>query len=147
MAEPEEKPAPEEPRLVVDDDWKSQVEAEKIAAEQMRQQSNAAEEGEEEKSAADEATEIPPASFTMLISMISTQAVMSLGQFADPSQEEKPQVNLQLAKHNIDMLGVLEEKTKGNLETDESQLLSNALHELRMLYVATLNQGSPPAES
>jgi len=46
-----------------------------------------------------------------------------------------PEINLDLAKHHIDLMEVLEEKTKGNLTNDESKKLSLALHEARMQYV------------
>jgi hypothetical protein len=48
-----------------------------------------------------------------------------------------PQPQPKLARHLIDTLGVLEEKTKGNLTGEESQLLDNILHELRMIFVNT----------
>ena len=45
-----------------------------------------------------------------------------------------------MAKHLIDTLAIIEEKTKGNLSTDESAMLTNVLHQLRMLYVAVQGQ-------
>ncbi|MEZ6056850.1 MAG: DUF1844 domain-containing protein [Planctomycetaceae bacterium] len=79
-------------------------------------------------------TELPPPDFSMLIQMLSTQAMIGLGMFADPATEDSgPQ--LHLAKHFIDLLGVLEQKTKRNLTGHEDQLLQGTLHELRMMFV------------
>jgi hypothetical protein len=77
---------------------------------------------------------LPPASFPMLISMFSTQAMVSLGLMPNPLTG-KAEPELILAKHYIDLLSVLEEKTVGNLEAQEKRMLGDSLHELRMLYV------------
>ena len=118
----------EDPKIIVDDDWKqeAQREKEKIA--------------EEVDSTAAQAA--PPASFETLVSTFVTQTLFALGavQFADG---KRPPVNLDLAKHHIDMLGVLEDKTKGNLSEDEKKLLDSALYELRMTYVQLTSR--PPA--
>ena len=79
---------------------------------------------------------IPPASLSILISTLATQAPVSLGEVANPATNQTEK-NLPLAKHLIDTLEVLEAKTTGNRDDQESQLLHGALHQLRMLYVAT----------
>ena len=61
-----------------------------------------------------------------------------LGDLAPRGAE--PQINLDLAKHNVDLLAVIEEKTKGNLTDDEKRLLDAALYETRMRYVAVASQ-------
>ena len=71
----------------------------------------------------------------MLVSMLATQAMIGLGQIPDPL-ENKPAVKLEVAQHHIDMLGVLEEKTKGNLTDEEENMLSNIAYQLRMAFVA-----------
>jgi len=81
---------------------------------------------------------IPPASFLFLLESILMQAQMHLGLFNLGEVEErgeKPEPNLALARHSIDLLGVLQEKTKGNLTTEEQRLLENGLTELRFRYV------------
>jgi hypothetical protein len=77
---------------------------------------------------------LPPASFTFLVLSLRAQAEMHLGlmQFGE---EEKPEANLPLARHTIDMIGVLLEKTKGNLTVEEQRLLENSLTELRFRFV------------
>jgi hypothetical protein len=77
---------------------------------------------------------LPPASFTLLVATLATQATSALGQLPDPLSG-KTEVRLELAKHVIDTLGVLEAKTKGNLSPDEEQVLESALHQLRLAYV------------
>jgi len=78
--------------------------------------------------------ELPPASFATLVQSILTQVLFYLGDLATRGGE--PMINLDMAKHNIDTLSILEEKTRGNLNEDEKRLLDAALYEARMRYVA-----------
>lgn len=121
--EPQQKP-----KIIVDDDWKERVQAEKEAALE-----NPAEESP--PSDAEAAGGIPPASFPMLLSSLATQALLGLGQIPDP-QTGKPVIRPDLAKHHIDMMAVIQEKTAGNLSDEEEKMLTGTLHELRMMYVA-----------
>jgi len=82
--------------------------------------------------------EIPPASFATLVQSLLTQALYYLGDFAGRGAE--PVVNLDMAKHQIDILSVLEEKTRGNLTEDEKKLLDTVLYESRMRYVSVASQ-------
>ena len=77
---------------------------------------------------------LPKGDFAGLISMLFTQTLFSLG-FIQVKDEEKREPDLALAKYNIDMLEMLEEKTKGNLSDDEQKALTHTLNELRMAYV------------
>ncbi|HET6428064.1 MAG TPA: DUF1844 domain-containing protein [Phycisphaerae bacterium] len=112
------------PKIVVDEDWKAQAEAEK---QRLAQQEKAAPAG------AGKARELPRASFATLVSSQVTQILFALGALADA--QGRRYRNLDIAKHHIDTLAVLEEKTKGNLTEDEKKLLDNALYEVRMAYV------------
>ena len=87
---------------------------------------------------------LPPASFTFLILSLRAQAEMQLGlvQFGD---EEKHEPNLPLARHSIDLMAVLLEKTKGNLSMEEHRLLENSLTELRFRFVQASGDQSKPA--
>jgi hypothetical protein len=78
---------------------------------------------------------VPPASFGVLISTIATQAMLSMGRVPNPVTN-KTQTNLEMAKHFIDTLAILQEKTKGNLTKEEDGMLEAVLHELRMEFVA-----------
>lgn len=135
----------EDPKIIVDDDWKAQVEQEKATA---KQQTESAPESDSDAG-------IPPASFPILISTLASQALSGLGAIPDPI-ENKPVIRLELAKHMIDTLGVLEEKTKGNLSSEEAQMLTSTLHQLRMAYLSiqqeisagqTSEQASDPPQS
>jgi hypothetical protein len=77
---------------------------------------------------------LPPASFSFLVFSLRAQAEMQLGlmPFGD---EEHPKPELDLARHSIDMMGILSEKTKGNLSLEEQRLLENSLTELRFRFV------------
>ena len=122
----------QEPKIIVDDDWKAQVQKEKEDLQQVP---------DDEPEAA---PELPPASFLSLLSMLGAQAMTGLGLMPDPISGE-PIVNRPLAKHCIDTLGMLQEKTQGNLTEEESAHLRDALHQLRMVFVSTANLGTPPA--
>jgi hypothetical protein len=77
---------------------------------------------------------LPPPSFSFLVATLGGQASMALGQLPNPLSG-KSEVDLDLAKHFIDTLTILDEKTKGNLTSDESAILEGALHQLRLGYL------------
>ena len=77
---------------------------------------------------------LPPASFAFLVLSLRAQAEMQLGLMRF-SEEDKEEPNLPLARHSIDLMGMLLDKTKGNLELDERRLLENSLTELRFRFV------------
>lgn len=83
---------------------------------------------------------LPPASFELLVVSIRAQAEMQLGLFHFGSEEDKPKVDLELARHSIDMLAILQTKTKGNLSLEEQRLIDNTLTELRFRYVQASNK-------
>lgn len=83
---------------------------------------------------------LPPASFEFLVLSIKMQAEVQLGLMHFGEEKDRPDPNLPLARHSIDMLGVLMEKTKGNLSTEEHRLLENAVTELRFRYVYVSEQ-------
>jgi len=87
-------------------------------------------------SSAESMPDPPPASFSVLVTMLFTQAMGMLGQMPDPNTGEA-NVNKPFAKHYIDTLEMLESKTKGNLDDQEAAMLNEALHALRMMYVDT----------
>jgi hypothetical protein len=76
---------------------------------------------------------IPPATLEFLVLSLRMQAEMNMGLFA--MGEEKPEKNPELARHFIDLLAVLQEKTRGNLTLEEQRLLENTLTELRFRFV------------
>lgn len=82
--------------------------------------------------------------FSAFLMSLSTSALMHLGDFEDPVSRER-KVDLPLAKQTIDILGLLKDKTKGNLTSDEENLLDNLLYNLRMKFVEVARRQSPKA--
>lgn len=124
------------PELQIDDDWKKQAQeekrrlAEQAAAEKAPTVAPSREEPRQRRA-------VPAASFETLVSTLVTQALYYLGEM---SQEAEGAADLDLAKHQIDTLAVLEEKTKNNLTADEQRSLDSALYELRMRFVSVATQ-------
>jgi len=87
---------------------------------------------------------LPPATFTFLVLSLRAQCESSLG-LMNFGQEEPPEPDLDLARHGIDMLGVLVEKTRGNLSLEEQRLLENSLTELRFRYVQAADEKAKAA--
>ncbi len=124
-------------KIIVDDDWKAQAQAEKqrLAQEVESKASQAKTAGEQAgMDAGPEGDRLPEASFSALVSSLVTQILMALGGMPDP-QSGKRYVDLELAKFHVDMLKVLEEKTAENLNDEEKTMLDRALYETRMHYV------------
>jgi hypothetical protein len=78
---------------------------------------------------------LPPADFATLVLSLGSSAIMYLGEAGDGGKSER---NLPMAKHAIDLLTVLEEKTKGNLNAEEEHILGGLLFDLRLRYVEAL---------
>ena len=127
----------EKPKIVADDDWKKQAQAEKEKLAHDVEGPSA-----EGGAAGAEGKEIPPASFATLVGSMLTQVFMALGGYEDPRTKRR-YVDLDLAKHQLDCLGILEEKTKGNLAEDEKKVLDQALYECRMQYVQIAQRVAP----
>lgn len=133
-------PADDAKKIIIDEDWKSQVERER--EELARKVETAA----KSEPASATGPQLPPASLLTLLSMLSTQALAALGALG--TGEGIPPRDPAVARHFIDLLVVLEEKTKGNLTEQESALLTQTVHELRMAYLqSSQEQGAGPASS
>jgi len=78
---------------------------------------------------------LPPATFEFLVLSLRSQAEVQLGLLHFGEEKDRPKPNLPLARHSIDMLGMLAEKTKGNLTMDEQRMIENSLTELRYRFV------------
>lgn len=108
--------------------WKAQMRAENAELERQADSQTG--------STPDEASTktIPPADFSALVEMLTTQALIALGMLQPPgSDKNEPQ--LALGRHFIDLLGVIEAKSAGNLSGEETSLLGGSLHYLRMSYI------------
>jgi len=127
-----EEKTQEEPKIIVDEDWKAEAQKEKEILAAQEEAEKAAEKKEEQKQRA--RGPVPPGNFAALVSTLATQAIYSMGLMAVEGQEQ-PEPDLEIARFNIDMLATVEEKTKGNLSKDEEKVLKNTLSELRMTFV------------
>ncbi|MGA2231497.1 MAG: DUF1844 domain-containing protein [Tepidisphaeraceae bacterium] len=142
--------ADEKVSLHVDADWKKQAQEEKRrlaeqaaakakeSAAPLGAPSTSAPGAPDARTGARSRAQMPAASFSTLVQSILTQALFYLGDLTTRGAE--PTVNLDMAKHQIDLLGILEEKTRGNLTPDEQRVLDTVLYEARMRYVSVASQ-------
>jgi hypothetical protein len=114
-------------KIIVDDDWKAEAKREK----------------ERLASESPQPGPLPSASFAELLNLIVMQAMAGLGLLSGPGGERIPP-NLEIAKHFIDMLQVLEDRTKNNLTPEEKGLLDQVLYEMRMTFVQVAGGAVPP---
>jgi len=96
----------------------------------------------DKKSAGQSSSQLPEINFASFILSLSSSALYLLGDIPD-STTNKTQRNLTLAKQTIDILGLLKDKTAGNLTREETQLLESLLCDLRMRYVDELKKDAP----
>ncbi len=113
----------EEPKLIIDSDWKSaaQAEKDKLAEKAAPKPSEGVDDNR-------------PIGFEDLVGMLATQALSYLGYVPDPYTGQA-MVSLEYAKLNIDLLGVIEAKTKGNLSEAEKTSLEKTVSQLRAAFV------------
>ncbi|MCW5983014.1 MAG: DUF1844 domain-containing protein [Bryobacteraceae bacterium] len=78
---------------------------------------------------------LPPPSLDFLVFSLRSQAEVQLGLIHFGDEKDRPKPDLRLARHTIDLLAMLLEKTKGNLTIEEQRMLENSLTELRFRYV------------
>jgi len=99
---------------------------------------------EQEEAEEQQTMELPPVNFENFVFGLYNTASIHMG-IRDPETGELIQ-NLSLARHTIDTLGMIQEKTKGNLTATESNLLENVLYNLRMGYLQAVKPADKPAE-
>ena len=119
----EEKPSPDE-----------EEKGEKPEADEARLREEGRGKEEESKEGQREEGPLPEVTFSNFVFSLSTQALIQLGEIQDP-ESKKTLKNLPLAKQTIDLIGMLQEKTRGNLTKEEEALVDSALYDLRMRYV------------
>lgn len=125
----------EEPKIIIDEGWKSQVEKEK---EQQVLAEDTSDSGEEGISPDDMSV------FEALISTLAAQTMMALGVIA-PEGQDQVYVDLAYARHLVDTLMMLQDKTQGNLSEEEGAMLEQAVSELQQVYVARAQQSQDAA--
>jgi hypothetical protein len=137
-------------KIIIDEDWKAQVLAEKEQAAKVQAPGETASAGGTAGAQPAAPSDfgdppMPPASFEMLLTTLATEALVALGQVPHPATGRSHSHPNQ-AKFLIDTLDVLRQKTKGNLSAGEEQLLDSLLHQLKMLFIETANQPAANAE-
>jgi hypothetical protein len=154
--------AEEKPGLHIDTDWKKQAQEEKkkLAEEEAKRRSASAggavapvgvvpgaataapagapAAGRQGRGGRREERELPPASIMMVVQSLVTQVLLYLGEVM--ARGMQPTLDLDMAKHNLDLLGILEEKTKGNLTPEENQYMEAALYEARMRFISVASR-------
>ncbi|HIQ37380.1 MAG TPA: DUF1844 domain-containing protein [Desulfocapsa sulfexigens] len=80
---------------------------------------------------------MPEVTFMAFIMSLNTSVLFHLGEIADPETGEKL-IDFSLARHAIDTLVLLQEKTRGNLDSDESEMLKNVLYDVKMRFAQTV---------
>ncbi len=118
----------ERPEKRVDESWKEQIEQEK-------HQPAPAQPSPPSPQAAESEPGVPEARFDVFLSGLAMDALIALGDAPHPTTRKQTQ-HLPSARYLIDLLGVLEEKTRGNRSVDEERLLKDTLYQLRMRYLA-----------
>lgn len=113
--------------VVRDKRFTAQKEEEKVPPKEERQE-------EVKEEVTGEKASLPEINFTNFIFSLSTSALIQLGEIEDPFTNKQSK-NLPVAKQTIDLIGMLKEKTQGNLTSDEEKFLEGLLFDLRMRYV------------
>jgi hypothetical protein len=131
----------DEKKIIIDEDWKSKVEAEKEEAAKAKPAATATPKAEGADASDLNDPPMPPASFELLLTTLATEALVSLGQVPHPVTG-KTQVQRNQAKFLIDTVDILRQKTAGNLTTSEQAVVDSLLHQMRLVFVQTAD--GPP---
>ena len=125
-----------EKKIIIDEDWKTQAQAEKEELTKKQQEAEAAGSAAGQGDA-DAATEMqwPEPSLQLLVTTLATQALVALGLIPHPASG-KSEPDLGQAKHFIGSVEMLLEKTEGNRTKEETDMIEEVLHQLRMGFVA-----------
>ncbi len=126
-----DQPTPGEKKIIVDEDWKSRVDEERDAVRQEKP----AEPADKPDVVQDESEmPVPEPNLSFLFGGMYLQGLVALGLLPNPATDQ-PEKNLSLARHTIDMLDMLREKTEGNRTLEETKEIDTILHELRLAFV------------
>ena len=88
---------------------------------------------------------LPPATFEFLTLSLKTQAEMQMGLLHFGEEQDRPKPDLRIARHTIDMLAMIQEKTKGNLNLEEQRLIENSVTELRFRFIQAFEESKKEA--
>jgi hypothetical protein len=115
-------------KIIIDEDWKGRVEAEKEADRLKQEQGQAREQPESEET-------LPAPTLSFLAGTLYLQGAIALGLLSDPGSDKQPTVRINQARHAIELLSMLQQKTEGNRTPEETSEIENMLHQLRMAYI------------
>lgn len=121
---------PKQKKIIIDEDWKTQVEAEREADQNPQEKPTDADED-----LGTDQMPWPEPSLPLLITTLATQAMAAMGLMVHPVTEQAT-TDLGQAKHFVDTIDMLQTKTQGNRSPEEDAMFENVLHELRMAFVA-----------
>ncbi|NIS61524.1 MAG: DUF1844 domain-containing protein [Proteobacteria bacterium] len=127
----EEERAPgkeEKPKEPEGDEARARGKKREKEAEKKEERKEQREEGQRQE------VPLPEVTFSNFVFSLTTQALIQLGEIQDP-ESKRAMKSLPLAKQTIDLIGMLREKTSGNLTKEEEALIDNALYDLRIRYV------------
>jgi hypothetical protein len=116
-------------KIIIDEDWKSQVQAEK-EAERIKQPQE-----QTQKQEAEPEAPLPAPTLSFLAGTLYLQGAIAMGLLPNPVSDKQPAVRIDLARHAIELLTVLQQKTDGNRTPEESEELEAMLHQLRMAFI------------
>jgi hypothetical protein len=130
-----EEKEPKKDFIIKDRRFSTQEEREPAARDKQEQPQNAKEVKEETSEVGiDDVAELPEINFMTFVMSLNVSAMVHLGIIEEPASGKKNR-NLALGKQTIDILGMIEEKTRGNLSKDEENMLKDILYDLRIIYV------------
>lgn len=131
----------------VDESWKEQVEKEKQTPQEKQSSTEATAQPiepaapEGEPVAVSPEGEMPQARFDLFISGLAMEAMVAMGDIPHPTTHQQT-INLPQAKYLIDLIGIIEQKSQGNLTVDEEKLMKDAIYQLRMRYLSKAGAGT-----
>jgi hypothetical protein len=116
-------------KIIIDEDWKSQVQAEK-EAERLKQP-----QGQAHEQAAGSEAPLPPPTLSFLAGTLYLQGAIAMGLLPNPVSDKQPAVRIDQARHAIELLTMLQQKTEGNRTLEESEEIEGMLHQLRLAFI------------
>lgn len=129
----------DEPKIFIDEGWKAQVQREKEEAARKADAVKATEPEEAPEPDGAELDDPDGATFSTLVGSLATQVMFALGLIAEPGHGQV-MVNLDAARYTLDLLGMLQEKTTGNLTAEESEMLVQTSAELEQAFAVRVQQ-------
>ena len=116
-------------KIIIDEDWKSQVQAEKEAERLKQPQGQANEQAEESE------VPLPEPTLSFLAGTLYLQGAIAMGLLPNPLSDKQSAVRIDQARHAIELLTVLQQKTEGNRTPEESEEIEGMLHQLRLAFI------------